>query len=72
VYQLRRTDPVPRERAAAWDVVKPDGKKYTLILWNRETCKGDKLYACHGVSVYGKAAVLVWEDGKCRTIRLRV
>lgn len=72
VYQMRRTDPVPSEIAAAWDVVKPDGKKYTLILWNRETYRGDKLYTCHDVSVYGKAAVLVWEDDKCRTIRLRV
>jgi len=72
VYQMRRADPVPQEIAAAWDVVKPDGKMYTLILWNRETYKGDKLYTCHDVSVYGKAIVLVWEDGKCRTIRLRV
>jgi hypothetical protein len=72
VYQMRRTDPVPPEIAAAWDVVKPDGNKYTLILWNRETCKGDKLYTCHDVSVYGKAVVLAWEDDKCRTIRLRV
>ena len=72
VYQMRRSDPVPQEVASAWDVVKPDGKKYTLILWNRETYKGDKLYACHGVSVYGKAVVLAWEGDKCRTIRLRV
>lgn len=72
VYQMRRNEPVSPETAAAWDVVKPDGKKYTLILWNRETCRGDKLYTCHGVSVYGKAVVLVWENGICRTIRLRV
>ena len=72
VYQMRRTEPVPQEVAAAWDVVKSDGKKYTLILWNRETYKGDKLYSCHGVSVYGKAVVLAWEDGKCRIIRLKV
>lgn len=72
VYQMRRTDPVPQEVAAAWDVVKSDGKKYTLILWNRETYKGDKLYACHGVSVYGKAVVLAWENEGCRIIRLKV
>lgn len=71
VYQMRRTEPVAAEVAAAWDVVKPDGKKYTLILWNRETCKGDKLYTCHGVSVYGKAVVLDWDGNECRTIRLK-
>jgi len=72
VYQMRRTEPVPQEVAAAWDVVKSDGKKYTLILWNRETYKGDKLYSCHGVSVYGKAVVLAWEGSECRIIRLKV
>ena len=72
VFQMRRAEPVPPEIAAAWDVVKPDGKKYTLILWNRETCKGDKLYTCHGVSVYGKAAVLDWDGDECGTIRLKV
>lgn len=72
VYQMRRAEPVPAETAAAWDVVKPDGTKYTLILWSRETCRGDKLFSCHGVSVYGKAVVLVWEDERCRTIRLKV
>ena len=72
VYQMRRADPVPAETAAAWDVVNPDGTKYTLILWSRETCRGDKLFSCHGVSVYGKAVVLVWEGEKCRTIRLKV
>ena len=72
VYQMRRAAPVPAETAAAWDVVKPDGTKYTLILWSRETCRGDKLFSCHGVSVYGKAVVLCWEGDKCRTIRLKV
>ena len=72
VYQMRRAEPVPAETAAAWDVVKPDGTKYTLILWNRETCRGDKLFSCHGVSVYGKAVVLVWEGERCLTIRLKV
>lgn len=72
VYQMRREEPVSQEVAAAWDVIKPDGKKYTLILWNRETCRGDKLYTCNGVSVYGKAIVLDWKGDNCRAIRLRV
>lgn len=72
VYQMRRAEPVPAETAAAWDVVNPDGKKYTLILWSRETYRGDKLFSCHDVSVYGKAVVLVWEGERCRTIRLKV
>lgn len=72
VYQMRRAEPVPAEAAVAWDVVKPDGTKYTIILWNSETCRGDKLFSCHDVSVYGKAVVLRWDGDQCKTIRLKV
>lgn len=71
VYQLRKEDPVSSDVAAAWDVEKPDGTKKTLILWNRETYRGDKLYICHGRSVYGKAIVLSWTEDGCRVIRLK-
>ena len=71
VYQLRKEDPVSSDVAAAWDVEKPDGTKKTLILWNRETYRGDKLYICHGRSVYGKTIVLSWTEDGCRVIRLK-
>lgn len=71
VYQMRKAEPVSSDVAVAWDVEKPDGSKKTLIIWNRETCRGDKLYTCHGRSVYGKAIVLSWKGNNCRTIRLR-
>ena len=71
VYQMRKEDPVSSDVAVAWDVEKPDGSKKTLIVWNRETCRGDKLYSCHGRSVYGKAIVLSWQDNDCQMIRLR-
>lgn len=71
VYQMRKAEPVSSDVAVAWDVEKPDGSKKTLIVWNRETCRGDKLYTCHGRSVYGKAIVLSWKGNNCQTIRLR-
>ena len=71
VYQMRKADPVSDDVAVAWDVEKPDGSKKTLIVWNRETCRGDKLYSCHGRSVYGKAIVLSWKDDTAQVIRLR-
>ena len=71
VYQMRKAEQVSSDVAVAWDVEKPDGSKKTLIVWNRETCRGDKLYTCHGRSVYGKAIVLSWKGNNCRTIRLR-
>ena len=71
VYQLRKEDPASSDVAVAWDVEKPDGTKKTLILWNRETYRGDKLYTCHGHSVYGKAIVLSWTRNGCHVIRLK-
>lgn len=71
VYQLRKEDPVSSDVAVAWDVEKPDGTKKTLILWKRETYRGDKLYTCHGRSVYGKAVVLSWTRNTCNVIRLK-
>lgn len=71
VYQMRKEEAVSSDVAVAWDVEKPDGSKKTLIVWNRETCRGDKLYTCHGRSVYGKAIVLSWKGHSCQTIRLR-
>lgn len=71
VYQMRNPEPVSDGIASAWDVLKPDGTKRTLIVWNRETYRGDKLYTCHGRSVYGKALVLTWEGDSCRMTRLK-
>lgn len=71
VYQMRKAEPVSPDVAAAWDVVKPDGTRRTLILWHRETCRGDKLYTCHGRSVYGKAIVLSWDKDACHVARLK-
>lgn len=71
VYQMRKAEPVSSDVAVAWDVEKPDGSKKTLIVWNRETCRGDKLYTCNGCSIYGKAIVLSWKGNNFQTIRLR-
>lgn len=71
VWQMRKPEPVSDEVAKAWDVLKPDGTKRTLIVFDRETYKGDKLYSCHGRSVYGKALVLTWEGERCRMTRLK-
>lgn len=71
VYQMRKSEPVSPDTAFGWDVLKPDGTKRTLILWNRETFRGDKLYTCHGICVYGKAIVLSWDGDGCRLTRLK-
>ena len=61
-----------RSKIRSLDVDAARAVSYThLILWNRETYRGDKLYICHGRSVYGKAIVLSWTEDGCRVIRLK-
>ena len=39
---------------------------HIFLLWNRETFRGNKLYFCKGVPVYGRAVALRMEDGRHR------
>ena len=71
VYQVGKTSAVPEDIVTAWDIKVSEDRKYTVIVWNRETYRGGKMYICHGVSVYGKAVVLRWDKEKCQRIRLK-
>ena len=72
VYQVGKEVEVPEEFVTAWDVIIAGQRKWTLMIWNRETYRGGKMYLCHGVPVYGKAVALCWEDSGVRRIRLKV
>lgn len=72
VYQVGKNVEVPDEFITAWDIEVDGQLKWTLLVWNRETYRGGKMYICHGIPVYGKAAVLYWEnESKCKRIRLK-
>ena len=72
VYQVGKTVEVSDEFITAWDIEVDGQLKWTLLVWNRETYRGGKMYLCHGVPVYGKAVALYWEDEtKCKRIRLK-
>ena len=71
VYQVGKDVKVPRDFVTAWDIVVAGQRKWTLLIWNRETFRGGKMYLCHGVPVYGKAVALKWEDAVAKRIRLR-
>ena len=71
VYQAGKETKVSKEFVTAWDIVAAGQRKWTLLIWNRETFRGGKMYLCHGVPVYGKAVALKWEDTGVKRIRLK-
>ena len=71
VYQVGKNVEMPEDVITAWDICISGSRKYTFIVWNRETYRGGKMYICHGIPVYGKAVVLHWEEGQCKRIRLK-
>ena len=71
VYQYGRKEPVPEPEVISRIYTLPSGEEWTFLIWNRETCKGGKLYDCGGVPVYGKAAAIHRLDGKTALYRLR-
>lgn len=40
------------------------GESWVFLLWNRETFRGNKLYFCKGIPVYGRAVALRLENGR--------
>ena len=71
VFQVGKDIEVSQDMITAWDIELSDDKKYTVIIWNRETYRGGKMYLCHGIPVYGKAVVLRWKGNACQRIRLK-
>ena len=71
VYQVGKEAKASKEFVTAWDIVVAGQRKWTLLIWNRETFRGGKMYLCHGVPVYGKAVALKWEDAGVKRIRMK-
>lgn len=71
VFQTGSSQPASREVVTAWDFLVSERESFTVLIWNRETCQGGKMYTCHGVPVYGKTVVLHENDGAYRRIRLK-
>lgn len=71
VYQFGKEQPVSEEFVTAWDVLFNGKRRYTILIWNRETYRGGKMYLCHDVPIYGKAVAIKWEKESYRRIRLK-
>ena len=71
VFQWGSSKPVPGTEVVSRTFTSPSGENWTFLIWNRETCKGGKLYLCNGVPVYAKAAVIRSLNGNTTLYRLR-
>ncbi len=71
VFAYGSKKPVSSQIVTGWDICAKQGEKWTLLVWNRETFQGGKMYLCHGAPVYGKAMALKEEKGRYTRIRLK-
>lgn len=58
VFQSGKIEPLPKQRAQAWQFTLSDGTDWTFIFFHEETCRGNKVFTCQGVPIYGKVIAL--------------
>ena len=58
VYQSGNPEPLPEQKAQAWQFTLSDGTEWTFIFFHEETWRGNKVFTCQGVPIYGKAIAL--------------
>lgn len=71
VFQFGSEAAVSGQTVTAWDIYGAEGQKRTILVWNRETFQGGKMYICHKIPVYGKAVILKEDKGEYTRIRLK-
>ena len=71
VYQYGKEVPAAKEVVQAWDIETEDGLQWSIVIWNSETCRGGKMYYCHGVPVYGKVVAIRWQGENYQRIRIK-
>ena len=71
VYQYGKEAPVSKEIVQAWDIMTEEGLQWTVVIWNRETYRGGKMYYCHEVPIYAKSIVIRWQGDQYQRIRIK-
>lgn len=72
VYQISNPLPMNDNMVTAKEFRLSEQESWTLLVWNRETYSGGKLYKCHDIGIYAKAAAIHIEEGKRTLYRLRI
>lgn len=63
VYRAGMDRPEENRAVTALEFDLGTGESWVFLLWNRETFRGNKLYFCKGIPVYGRAVALRLENG---------
>lgn len=71
IYQYGKDQPASKDIVRGWDITSEDGLQWSIVIWNKETFRGGKMYYCHGVPIYGKAVAIRWEKDGYQRIRIK-
>lgn len=72
VHQTGNPLPADYETVTAKEFILSEQESWILLIWNRETCRGGKLYKCRDTQIYAKAAAIHIKEGKRTLYRLRI
>ncbi|MBE5992480.1 MAG: hypothetical protein E7247_08830 [Paenibacillaceae bacterium] len=72
VFQTGNLKPADQETVTAKEFTLSEQESWILLIWNRETSSGGKLYYCQDTPIYGKAAAIHRKEGKSTLYRLRI
>ncbi len=72
VLQSGNPMPADHETVTAKEFVLSEQESWILLVWNRETFCGGKLYKCRDMQIYAKAAAIHCKEGKRTLYRLRI
>ena len=72
VFQTGNSLPADQAIVTAKEFILSEQESWILLIWNRETCRGSKLYNCQDTQIYGKAVAIHRKEGKRTLYRLRI
>lgn len=64
VFRAGKEEPEREEDVTVLEFDFGTGQSWVFLLWRRETFRGNKLFFCKGVPVYGRAVALRLENGQ--------
>lgn len=72
IEQFRNKSQIDEKIAISKEFIISEDESYIVIIFNKETFKGDKIYYCNGIPIYGKCIVIHRKGDVYKKIRLKV
>ncbi|MGL4572484.1 MAG: heparinase II/III family protein [Clostridium sp.] len=71
IRQFRSEENLSEDVAIVKEFILSEEESYVIIIFNKETYKGGKMYYCNNIPFYGKVVVLHKNGETCNKIRLK-